>query len=108
MARPEARRSPLRPTWTQPMAVLANSHPVWKPCLGCSESREVPWRSKAAAYGRRTSTTLALSASVRTVLWEEFGPVGASPVAVWARHLAMVVWLNPQRWTRLLAGSHNA
>lgn len=63
---------------------------------------------QAAAYGRRTSTTLALSASASTVLWEEFSPVGASPVAVWARHLAMVIWLNPQRWTRLLAGSHNA
>ncbi len=51
MARPEARCRPLRPTWTQPMAVLANSHPVWKPCLGCSGSRELPWRSRQQHTG---------------------------------------------------------
>ena len=59
-------------------------------------SRRQPNMSSSGSSVRwRNSTTMASSARVSTVLWDELGPIGASSVVVRVRHLVTVVRLRP-------------
>jgi hypothetical protein len=59
-------------------------------------SRKHPRTSSSGSkVRRRNSTTIASSASVRTVLRGRLGPIGWSAVVVRCRHLATVFGFRP-------------
>jgi hypothetical protein len=59
-------------------------------------SRRQPSTSSSGSRVRRlNSTTMASSASVRTVLRGRLGPIGASVTVVRPRHLATVFGFSP-------------
>jgi hypothetical protein len=53
--------------------------------------------SSGSRVRRRNSTTIASSALVRVLLRGWRGPIGASAVLIWPRHLATVLGFSPYR-----------